>query len=91
MPSQSDPRFTFAVAGGVDYGVTGYKQVITNTHLPREYCVQAGEADFQFLQRIAAEAGLFHRFAFSADGHRLIHGDRFYIHDAIDAAKKSHA
>ncbi|WP_454727398.1 MULTISPECIES: type VI secretion system Vgr family protein [Cupriavidus] len=80
--TRSVPEIIQAVLA--DYGITDYEQVITNTHLPREYCVQAGETDFQFLQRIAAEEGLFHRFAFSADGHRLIHGDRLYIHGAID-------
>ncbi|WP_454722741.1 MULTISPECIES: type VI secretion system Vgr family protein [Cupriavidus] len=80
--TRSVPEIIQAVLA--DYGITDYEQVITNTHLPREYCVQSGETDFQFLQRIAAEEGLFHRFAFSADGHRLIHGDRLYIHGAID-------
>ncbi|WP_454726486.1 MULTISPECIES: type VI secretion system Vgr family protein [Cupriavidus] len=80
--TRSVPEIIQAVLA--DYGITDYEQVITNSHLPREYCVQAGETDFQFLQRIAAEEGLFHRFAFSADGHRLIHGDRLYIHGAID-------
>ncbi|WP_454727082.1 MULTISPECIES: type VI secretion system Vgr family protein [Cupriavidus] len=80
--TRSVPEIIQAVLA--DYGITDYEQVITNTHLPREYCVQVGETDFRFLQRIAAEEGLFHRFAFTADGHRLIHGDRLYIHGAID-------
>ncbi|WP_420996758.1 type VI secretion system Vgr family protein [Cupriavidus sp. 30B13] len=80
--TRSVPEILQSVLG--DYGITDYEQVITNTHLPREYCVQAGETDFQFVQRIATEEGLFHRFAFTADGHRLIHGDRLYIHGAIE-------
>ncbi|MFU3250225.1 contractile injection system protein, VgrG/Pvc8 family, partial [Pseudomonas paraeruginosa] len=57
---------------------------LTEEHLPREYCVQAGDTHLDFLLRLAAEEGLFHRFAHSASGVQLIHGDRLYIHGAID-------
>lgn len=66
------------------HGIVNYEQLITNEHLIREYCVQAGETDLQFVRRLAAEEGLFHRFVHTADGHRLIHGDRIYIHGEID-------
>ena len=66
------------------HGITDYEQVTTNDHLPREYCVQGGDTDLQFVDRLAAEEGFFYRFAHGDNGHRLIHGDRIYVHGAID-------
>jgi len=66
------------------HGITDYEQVATNEHLAREYCVQAGDTDLQFLDRLAAEEGLFYRFVHSDHGHRLIHGDRIYVHGTIE-------
>ncbi|SIT07910.1 type VI secretion system secreted protein VgrG [Achromobacter sp. MFA1 R4] len=66
------------------HGITDYEQAATNEHLPREYCVQAGDTDLQFLARLAAEEGFFYRFAHSDQGHRLIHGDRIYVHGEIE-------
>ncbi|MDH0738169.1 type VI secretion system Vgr family protein, partial [Achromobacter spanius] len=65
-------------------GITDYEQVSTVEHLPREYCVQAGDTDLAFLDRLAAEEGYFYRYAHSEHGHRLIHGDRIYIHGEIE-------
>ena len=56
--------------------LTDYEQVICFDHAPREYCVQAGETDLDFLARLAAEEGLLYTFEHRADGHRLIHTDR---------------
>lgn len=56
--------------------LTDYEQVICFDHAPREYCVQAGEIDLDFLARLAAEEGLLYTFEHRADGHRMIHTDR---------------
>jgi len=64
-------------------GITDYEQVTTNEHLPREYCVQAGDTDLEFLNRLAAEEGYFYRYVHTEKSHRLIHGDRIYIHGEI--------
>jgi len=61
-----------------------YQQVITNEHLQREYCVQAGDTDFDFIERILREEGFFFAFQHSADGHRLIHSDRLFIHGRLE-------
>ncbi|WP_447577708.1 type VI secretion system Vgr family protein [Achromobacter kerstersii] len=63
--------------------ITDYEQVTTNEHLPREYCVQAGDTDLEFLARLAAEEGYFYRYEHTEKSHRLIHGDRIYIHGEI--------
>ena len=66
------------------HGITDYEQVVTHEHLPREYCVQAGDTDLQFMARLAAEEGFFYRFAHTDKSHRLIHGDRIYVHGEIE-------
>lgn len=67
-----------------EHRIDAYEQRLTEEHLPREYCVQAGDTHLDFLLRLAAEEGLFHRFAHTDAGVQLIHGDRLYIHGAID-------
>ncbi|PPA73310.1 type VI secretion system tip protein VgrG, partial [Achromobacter spanius] len=44
-------------------GITDYEQVTTQEHLSREYCVQAGDTDLAFIDRLAAEEGYFYRYA----------------------------
>ncbi|MFC3941238.1 type VI secretion system tip protein VgrG [Pseudomonas gingeri NCPPB 3146 = LMG 5327] len=44
-------------------------------HQPREYCVQAGETDLDFIARLAAEEGLLYTFEHRRDGHGLIFTD----------------
>ncbi|HCE6774634.1 type IV secretion protein Rhs [Pseudomonas aeruginosa] len=66
-----------------EHGISHYEQWLTEEHLRREYCVQAGETDLDFTLRLAAEEGLFHRFAHSEEGCALIHGDRLYIHGEV--------
>lgn len=52
-----------------------FTQHLTETHLPREYCVQAGDLDWDFYQRLAAEEGLLSIFQHSEAGHQLIQAD----------------
>lgn len=56
-----------------------YEQKVTNPHLPREYCVQAGDTDYHFIERILREEGFFYGFQHGPEGHRLIHCDRLWI------------
>ncbi|GAB5338449.1 type VI secretion system Vgr family protein [Pseudomonas fluorescens] len=45
-------------------------------HYPqREYCVQFGETDLAFIQRLCAEQGIHYHFQHSPEGHRLVFGD----------------
>lgn len=46
-----------------------------NTHQPREYCVQYGESDFGFIQRLMAEEGLVSYFEHTDVGSKLIISD----------------
>ncbi len=56
---QSD-RFTFQLSG---------------TYPEREYCVQFGESDLAFIQRLCAELGIHYHFQHSPEGHLLVFGD----------------
>ncbi|KHK63557.1 type VI secretion system tip protein VgrG [Pseudomonas frederiksbergensis] len=41
----------------------------------REYCVQYGESDLAFIERLCAEVGIHYHFQHSPDGHLLVFGD----------------
>ena len=58
------------------HGLNDVEQRLSYDHQPREYCVQAGETDLEFIARLAAEEGLLYTFEHRADGHRLIVTDR---------------
>ncbi|MCA8102812.1 type VI secretion system Vgr family protein [Burkholderia contaminans] len=79
---QSVPEILSAVLK--EHEITDYEQLVTETHLPREYCVQAGDSDLHFLARLAAEEGFYYAFAFADASHRLVHGDNLYIFGSID-------
>ncbi|MEN4919131.1 type VI secretion system tip protein TssI/VgrG [Achromobacter spanius] len=66
------------------HGLTqDYEQRNTTKHRPREYCVQAGDTDYQFVERIMREEGFFYSFRHSAEGHQLVHSDRLFIHGRV--------
>ena len=56
--------------------LTDVRTEICFEHQPREYCVQAGETDLDFIARLAAEEGLLYTFEHRADGHTLVLTDR---------------
>ena len=66
------------------HGLTqDYEQRCTTEHQTREYCVQAGDTDYQFVERIMREEGFFFSFRHGAEGHQLIHSDRLFIHGRV--------
>ncbi|MBN2978180.1 type VI secretion system tip protein VgrG [Pseudomonas lactucae] len=48
---------------------------LSGTYPEREYCVQFGETDLAFIQRLCAELGIHYHFQHSPDGHLLVFGD----------------
>ena len=56
--------------------LTALRREICFEHQPREYCVQAGETDLDFIARLAAEEGLLYTFEHRDDGHTLVLTDR---------------
>nr|WP_286938130.1 type VI secretion system tip protein TssI/VgrG [Achromobacter sp. UBA4530] len=76
------PQITEAVLKA--HGLTlDYEQRNTTAHQPREYCVQAGDTDYHFAERIMREEGFFYSFRHSAQGHQLVHSDRLFIHGRV--------
>lgn len=67
-----------------EHGILDYEQTVTHAHLPREYCVQAGDTDLYFMERLAREEGFFYAFHHHVKGHRMVHSDRLHIHGTID-------
>ena len=66
------------------HGLTqDYEQRCTTDHQSREYCVQAGDTDYDFVERIMREEGFFYSFRHGAEGHQLVHSDRLFIHGRV--------
>ncbi|MBJ6386313.1 MULTISPECIES: type VI secretion system tip protein TssI/VgrG [Enterobacter] len=49
-------------------GVTEYSPLLGDEHPPREFCVQYGETDYDFLLRLMAEEGIFFYEEYADDG-----------------------
>lgn len=80
--SLSVPQIAEAVLKA--HGLTqDYEQRNTTEHQVREYCVQAGDTDYHFVERIMREEGFFYSFRHSAEGHQLVHSDHLFIHGRV--------
>ncbi|MEV3803765.1 type VI secretion system tip protein VgrG [Aeromonas veronii] len=58
-----------------EHGITDYAFALKNEHAQREYCVQYRETDLDFVNRLAAEEGLFYFHEFEASKHRIVFAD----------------
>ncbi|WP_082170755.1 type VI secretion system Vgr family protein [Yersinia pekkanenii] len=56
-------------------GINDFAFGFRNSHLAREFCVQYQESDFDFIQRLAAEEGIFYYFEFSAGKNTIVYAD----------------
>jgi type VI secretion system secreted protein VgrG len=57
-------------------GINQFELRASMDHQAREFCVQAGETDLDFIARLAAEEGFVYRFEHTAKRHNLIITDR---------------
>ncbi len=53
-------------------GITAVKQQLQGSYTTRDYCVQYGESDLEFIQRILSEAGIFFYFEHTVTDHTLV-------------------
>ncbi len=67
---QSVPEILADVLDGQQ--VVHVSTTITADHLPREYCVQAGDTHAYFIERLAREEGFVYAFRHEADRHTLM-------------------
>nr|WP_202607451.1 type VI secretion system tip protein VgrG [Dickeya dadantii] len=58
-----------------EVGITDYAFALRHDHAMREYCVQYRESDLAFINRLAAEEGLFYFHEFEAGKHRVVFAD----------------
>ena len=66
-----------------EHGILEYEARINTEHLPREYCVQAGDTDLYLFDRLSTEEGLFYFFKHTEKAHTLIQGDKLYVQERI--------
>ena len=52
---------------------------VTREPQVREFCVQYRESDLAFIERLAAEEGLFYFHEFNSNGHRLVFADAAHV------------
>jgi len=62
----------FEDAGFRDFDLSG----ITENHAKREYCVQYGESDFNFVSRLMEDEGIFYYFVHGKNKHTMVLGDQ---------------
>ena len=67
----------------LEHGIMDYEARINTEHLPREYCVQAGDTDLYLFDRLSTEEGLFYFFKHTANAHTLIQSDKLYVQERI--------
>ncbi|WP_434572803.1 type VI secretion system tip protein VgrG [Pseudomonas sp. Z3-6] len=60
-----------------DHGILAgaYEFTLAGQYPEREYCVQYGESDLAFIERVCAEVGIHYHFRHRPDGHLLVFGD----------------
>jgi type VI secretion system secreted protein VgrG len=58
-----------------ELGLADYKNSLTATYSPREYCVQYGETTFDFISRLMESEGIFYFFTHTAGTHTLVLAD----------------
>ncbi|MGN4984143.1 type VI secretion system tip protein TssI/VgrG, partial [Aeromonas dhakensis] len=58
-----------------EHGITDYAFALKLEHAKREYCVQYRETDLDFVNRLAAEEGMFYFHEFEAGKHRIVFAD----------------
>nr|WP_113865751.1 type VI secretion system tip protein VgrG [Brenneria salicis]NMN93258.1 type VI secretion system secreted protein VgrG [Brenneria salicis ATCC 15712 = DSM 30166]RBP64124.1 type VI secretion system secreted protein VgrG [Brenneria salicis ATCC 15712 = DSM 30166]RLM31149.1 type VI secretion protein VgrG [Brenneria salicis ATCC 15712 = DSM 30166] len=56
-------------------GITDYAFALRHGHAQREYCVQYRESDLAFINRLAAEEGLYYFHEYEEGKHRLVFAD----------------
>jgi type VI secretion system secreted protein VgrG len=58
-----------------DLGFTDFKDSLTKTYGPREFCVQYGETAFNFVSRLMESEGIFYFFDHSSSIHTMVLAD----------------
>ena len=71
--NQSVVEIVEAVFG--DYPDADFEKRLNGSYPPRDYCVQYGESDLHFIQRLLEHEGMFYFFEYEDGAHRMILAD----------------
>ena len=66
-----------------EHGFTDIKDSLTKTYRTRDYCVQYRETDFNFVQRLMEEEGIYYYFQHTESTHTLVLADSYSAHQAF--------
>lgn len=66
-----------------------FRQELSGSYSPREYCVQYNESDFDFICRLCEEEGIFFFFEHKNGEHTLVFGDAPDKHQLYASGKKA--
>lgn len=69
------PQIVAQVLAGHGIQSDQFEFRLSVTYPEREYCVQFGETDLAFIERLCAELGIHYHFQHSSEGHLLVFGD----------------
>ena len=69
------PQIVAQVLAGQGIQSDQFEFRLSGNYPEREYCVQFGETDLAFVQRLCAELGIHYHFQHSAEKHLLVFGD----------------
>jgi type VI secretion system secreted protein VgrG len=58
-----------------DLGFSGFKDSLTATYTPREYCVQYRETGYAFVSRLMEEEGIYYFFTHDSSSHTMVMAD----------------
>ena len=64
-----------------DRGFSDFEERLVGSYVPREYCVQYRETDFNFVSRLMEEEGIYYYFSHGKDKHQLVLADSNNAHD----------
>ncbi|WP_224361976.1 type VI secretion system Vgr family protein [Hyalangium versicolor] len=65
-----------------------HRFTLSGSYLPREYCVQYRESDFDFISRLLEAEGIFYFFEHTDGSHTLVLGDRENAHAELPGGAK---
>lgn len=71
-----------------DLGYTDFKEKLSQPYLPWDYCVQYRETDFNFVNRLMEQEGIYYYFQHENGRHELILADNYSSHQSIPVSNK---
>jgi type VI secretion system secreted protein VgrG len=71
-----------------DQGFSNFKEKLSGSYSSRDYCVQYRESDFNFVNRLMEEEGIYYFFSHESGKHDLVLSDSVSAHDKVPGYEK---